>query len=212
MVTWLLMLSLFGQEPELSPPPPPPPVAPQSETRAPLQPAEVDPLPPPPLPPPEASAVDEGPGAPARVFGSMGFATLGAAGTAALWYLVSNCSGSACVLLGIFGTGLGVAGIVAGAWGGHRLFGGQSGLGWAILGVATGAVVGFVGYFLAAGAVRPGPVAPWVPVAVASASAALASGGPLELGHFLATRNKRRVVLLPMPLPGGAGLALAGAL
>lgn len=229
MTAWLVVLTLLGQEAPLTPPPPPPPV-------------EPEPLTPPPPPPddgrtsvPIESPDDhpnepryvggvedpEGPNAPSvgvRIMAATGFAALGAGALTAGWHFVGQCrtgigGGLDCFLAGFGVTALGFGGLVAGAFGGHRLFGGKSNLGWTFLGAGAGAAIGLVAFFFGTVVTRPVNVPTFAPVLVMSAVAAVGAACMLELGHFLMVRELRRgvrVSAVPMLLPGGGGLGFAG--
>jgi len=231
MTAWLVVLTLLAQaDAPLTPPPPPPPVEPEPLTPPPMPPDEAPPVVPTEPDDPrwnepryEGGVPDpEGPDAPSigvRILGSTGFAALGAGGLTAGIHFVSQCrtgfgGGLECFAAGFVVTALGVGGIVSGAFGGHRLFGGKSNLGWTFLGAGAGAAIGLIGFYLAAVVIRPRTVEAFMPVLAASALAAVGAACTLEIGHVLMVRELRRgkrVGVAPMLLPGGGGLAIAGA-
>ena len=224
MVASLALLSVLALEPPLPPPPMvpanPPPSEPQPMPPPPPLSQPEPPAPPPPSyyePPREPAPIpiDEGPGAAVRIPGAIGFAAIGAGATTVAWYFVANmrCSGNfTCgfgqVFLGIAATGLGYTAIMLTGWGGHRLFGGKSSLGWAALGTALGGVVGLaLFYAISLGAARNTVLPAWAYVLATTASGAIGAGTMLEVGNYLVLREQHLVVL---PIRDGGLVALAG--
>ncbi len=227
MTAWLVVMTLLGQDAPLTPPPPPPAVEPEALTPPPMPPAEGQPPPVPLVTPPDEERYEggvedpEGPDAPSkgvRILAATGFAALGAGALTVGWHFVGQCrsgisGGADCFLAGFGVTALGVGGIVAGAFGGHRLFGGKSNLGWTFLGAGAGAAIGLIGFLFGAVIIQPRNVPTFAPVLAAGAVAAVGAAGVLELGHFLMVRELRRgkrVSAAPMLLPSGAGVSFAG--
>src|SRR5205807_6089913 len=98
-------------------------------------------------------------------------AAAAAGATTAGWYFVSNmrCGGTVSssfncgfgqVFLGLAVTVVGAAGIILTGWGGHRIFGGKSSVGWSVLGAGLGAVVGLAAMFVFTNATTSNPTVP----------------------------------------------------
>jgi hypothetical protein len=198
-----------SEQPPQPPPPPPPPPAPAPY--APPPPTYYQP------PPAEAEPLeDEGPGAGVRILGSVGFAALGAGATTVGYYFITTtrCGTLDCSFglsfLGIAATALGYTAIMLSGWGGHRLFGGKSSLGWSALGTGAGALVGLAIFsVIGVSAARSGGLPVWAYALATTVGAAIGSGTMQEIGNFLVLKE-RRLVLVPMPTRDGGMVALAG--
>jgi hypothetical protein len=202
MVVSLVVLSILAQD--VAPPPPPPPLVPASPplAREPVLPQDA--VPPPPAPPGEEARTQEGPPAGTRIVGSIGAGVLGAAATTGLLVYVGSqrCSTNGCGTgngyLGLASVLVGAAVIALGAWGAHRLIGGKSSVGWALLGTVAGAAVGFFGTLFIdtfVNASNPRSVGLsfpfWGYVVVSTGLAAVGAGTMPEIGNFLQVRQEQ---------------------
>ncbi|MBL8950618.1 MAG: hypothetical protein JNK82_07575 [Myxococcaceae bacterium] len=236
MTALLVVFTLLGQaDAPLTPPPPPPQVEPEPlQVPPPPLPQQDDGNPPPVRydpgdvgsedtgePPPHASAYVEDPDAPSmgvRILGATGFAAIAVGALTVGFHFVGQCrtgfaGGPDCVLAGFAVTALGFGGIIAGAFGGHRLFGGKSNLGWTFLGAGAGLGVGLIGFYVGAVVTQPRNIEAFLPALLVSLVGAVGGALTLEIGHLLMVRELKRGVRLaaaPMMVPGGGGLSLAG--
>jgi hypothetical protein len=206
----LAVLTLLSQEP---PPPSAPPLLPAPgdfEPRAPLAPQQSAPPSPRYAEPAdlvptqaEARAMEEKPSAAARIGGSIGAGAIGAAiTTGGMAFVGSNgclggcASGSSnAFLLGTVFTAAGLALVSLGAWGAHRLLGGRSSVGWALLGGITGALLGGIAMLAIDTTTGNGTtrVPLWGYSVLASGLSAVGAGLMPELGNFLVVRQEQSV-------------------